>query len=150
MIYLQYHGQLNGPLVRHFIKLRLMKSILILLFFGVSLSTFSQGDFDKRLLAKFSEEQILKMEADHQNSLEYWEYYLDNSYIVVDVPAGKSADEFPALKYKSAEKFNILEEDITMDSVAKKHYQISGTNKMLVLLSSKEFTEKFNEYRANQ
>lgn len=126
-----------------------MKSILILFFLGISLSVFSQGDFDKRLLARFSEQQIVELKAEHPDALAYWNYYLENSYEIIDLPNGKSADEFPEIKFKSASKFNILDEKLTMDGMGKKYYQISGTNQILVLLSSKEFTKKFNESRAN-
>lgn len=127
-----------------------MKTIFILFFLGVSLSAFSQDDFDKRLLVKFSEEQVLKMKSEHPNVLEYWDFYLDHSYVIVDVPEGKSASEYPELKFKSADKFNILAHDITMNSTVKKYYQLPGSNQMLVLLSSADFTKKFNEYRAKQ
>ena len=57
-----------------------MKSILILFFLGVSMSVFSQGNFDKRLLVNFSEEQLNDMAANQSSVLTYWTYYLDNSY----------------------------------------------------------------------
>lgn len=125
-----------------------MKSILILFFLGVSLSVFSQGDFDKRLLVKFSEEQLTDMAANHRSVLTYWTYYLDNSYEIVDIQPGKNIDTYPEIKFKSADKFNILEINADRQQAGKTHFRIKNTNQLLVLDSGDDFVKKYNAYRA--
>lgn len=125
-----------------------MKSILILFFLGVSMSVFAQSDFDKRLLAKYSEEQLTDMAENHSAVLTYWTYYLDNSYEIVDIEAGKNIDMYPEIKFKSADKFNVLEHDAKRQKVGKTHFRIKNTNQLLVLDSGDDFVKKYNAYRA--
>ena len=125
-----------------------MKSILILFFLGVSLSAFTQGDFDKRLLAKFNEERIEELKADHPEVLEYWTYYLDNSFILVNGDAtGKLLASGESIKIKDLKNFNILDYDIHMDRNLRKSYDIKGTNSYLVLLSNDEFSKAYSNQR---
>ncbi|NEN24121.1 hypothetical protein G3O08_11475 [Cryomorpha ignava] len=125
-----------------------MKSILILFFLGVSLSVFSQGDFDKRLLAKFSEERIEELTKDHTAVIEYWTYYLDNSYIIIDGDAtGKLLASGQSIRIKTLKDFNILNYDLHMDRNIRKTYDIKGTNSYLILLSNNEFSKAFSNQR---
>lgn len=125
-----------------------MKFFTLILFLGISVSVFSQTDFDKRLLAKFSQEQLTDMAANHPNILNYWTYYLDHSYEIVDIQAGKDVSEYPEIQFKSPEKFNILKVDATMKKVGKTHFRIKNTNQLLILDSNTGFTKDYNAYRA--
>ena len=125
-----------------------MKFFTLILFLGISVSVFSQTDFDKRLLAKFSQEQITDLAANHPDILNYWTYYLDHSYVIVDIQAGKDVSEYPEIKFKSPEKFNILKIDARMQGVGKTHYRIKNSNQLLILDSSTGFIKEYNAYRA--
>lgn len=125
-----------------------MKLFTLILFLGISMSVFSQTDFDKRLLAKFSQEQITDMATNHPNILNYWTYYLDNSYQIVNIGSGKDVSEYPEIKFKSPEKFNILKVDVRMQKVGKTHYRIKNSDQLLVIDSNTDFTKKYNAYRA--
>lgn len=125
-----------------------MKFFTLILFMGISVSVFSQTDFDKRLLAKFSQEQITDMAANHPEILNYWTYYLDHSYEIVTIQAGKDVSEYPEIKFKSSGKFNILTVDASRQKVGKTHYRIKNSNQLLVLDSTTGFTKKYNAYRA--
>ena len=126
-----------------------MKLFSLILFMGISISVFSQTDFDPRLLAKFSEARIQELSKDHPEVLQYWTYYLDNSYIIVDGDAsGKLlVSTGQSLKIKSLSDFNILKYDIHMDRKVRKTYDIKGTNSYLVLLSNDEFSRAYNNHR---
>lgn len=126
-----------------------MKFLSLILFMGISASVFSQADFDKRLLARFSEAQLNDMAQNHPAVLDYWTFYLDHSYEVVDIEPGKSMDEYPEIKFKSPEKFNILDLDVSMLKKGKTHFRIKNSNKLLILDSNEGFVEKYNAYRAN-
>lgn len=128
-----------------------MKLFTFILFLGISVSAFSQADFDKRLLERFSEEQIQALTLEQSPALDYWNYYLDHGYEIVDVPTGKTttASQFPEIKYKSKEKFNVLDLGVSMDAKTKKYFKIRGSNQLLMLYSRDEFSQLFNEYRMN-
>lgn len=126
-----------------------MKSVFIILFMGIGVQLFAQVDFDSRLLSKFDKAQLQQLAENQSPVLDYWTYYLDHGYQVVDVPAGKSADAYPEIKYKSAKKFNILDLGVSMNRDTKKYYRIEGTNQMLLIYSSDEFSKLFNAHRQN-
>lgn len=124
-----------------------MKSILIVLSLFCFSSIYAQSDFDERLLVMFDESQITQFQQSDSPALDYWTFYLDNSYEIVDRPEGKNVGDIEELKIKNLEKFNILDSNLTMDRHAPKYYRIKGSDKMLVLLSGTEFTEKYNAYK---
>lgn len=125
-----------------------MKLFTLILFLGISVSVFSQTNYDKRLLAKFSQEQITDMAVNQRSILNYWTYYLDNGYKVVDVPSGKNMDEYPEITYKSAEKFNILKLNTQISNLGQTYFRIKNSNQLLILDSSSHFIQKYNAYRA--
>jgi hypothetical protein len=96
----------------------------------------------------FDESQIVQFQESDSPALDYWTFYLDNSYKIVDKPEGKNVSDIEELKIKSLEKFNILDSDLAMDRLAPKYYRIKGSDKMLVLLSATEFTENYNAYKS--
>lgn len=112
------------------------------------MSVFSQGNFDKRLLVNFSEEQLNDMAANQSSVLTYWTYYLDNSYEIIDIEPGKNLEMYPEIKFKSADKFNILELKVQMQKMGKTHFRIKNSNQLFVLDSKDQFIEKYNAYRA--
>lgn len=126
-----------------------MKFILMLFFIGFSAYAFSQGDFDKRLLAKYGEKQLKDMAANHPDVLDYWTFYLDNSYEIVDIQPGKDLSSYPEIKFNSPEKFNILSLNTPMLQKGKMYFRIKNQDKLLVLDSNLEFIERYNAYRSN-
>lgn len=125
-----------------------MKSVLIALGLFCFGSAFAQSDFDERLLEKFSEERIKSLTEDQPAVIEYWTYYLDHSYMIVDGDAtGKLLASGETIKIKNMDNFNILKYDIHMDRSKRKTYSIAGTNSYLVLLSNDEFSKAFSNQR---
>lgn len=128
-----------------------MKStILLVAIFFCGLALHAQESYDTRLEAKYSKEQLAKLQENESQAIDYWTYYLDNSYEIVDVIPGKSAEGYEEIKIKNIDSFNILELGIEMDRSTNKYYQIKGTNQMLVLLSNEKFVEKYNSNRSQQ
>lgn len=126
-----------------------MRFFLILFFVGISAYAFSQDDFDKRLLAKYSKDQIADFQKNHDAVLNYYSFYLDNSYILVDSEkTGKQLiSNEHELKIKDLNDFNILAYNLTMDRTSRKIYKIKGSDTFLVLLSNSEFTDLYNRQR---
>jgi len=127
-----------------------MKSILTFFFIGISAYAFSQGDFDKRLLVKFDAEQLKDMAVNHPDILDYWTFYLDHSYEIVDLEPGKNLSEYGEIKFSSSENFNILSINAPMQQMGKTLFRIKNKDKLLILDSSEAFIEKYNTYRSNK
>jgi hypothetical protein len=124
-----------------------MKSTLFLLFILAFGSSFSQDNYDSRLLSKFSEERILELQQDHSSVLDYWSFYLDHSYEIVDMPLGKMNSDLPEIDVKKKKQFNILDYDLKGAGEQKTIYRLKGTNQILILHSASEIAQAFNEYR---
>lgn len=134
--------------------------LIVLLFAGVSSFSQQLASIDNRLRARFSDEYLLYMQQNLPEDLEYFTWFLDNSYIIKDV-GFSGMDRFPKLRYFDAETkqigaevtdfdeatFNIMEYAIDADGNETKAYVIGNTGKALVLLSNKDLTEKYNKYR---
>jgi hypothetical protein len=127
-----------------------MKTFLLVLFLCGSIGLSAQTDFDQRLLAKFSEEQIADLQEDHSSVIEYWEYYLDNSFEIVTIPGQKSTQGFETVEIDDPNNFNVLNSGLNMARYASKTYRIAGTNKLLVLMGNDAFSKKFNAYRSKK
>ena len=122
-----------------------MKSILILFFFGVSLSAFSQGDFDQRLLAKYSEEQLAALEQKNPDLVGYMEYYLDYGYTILPKSAlndQKSAGTI-ALKSLKPGKINIFDSYVSFPLDHDVYYEIEGESDVLVLYAREKSMQMY-------
>lgn len=126
-----------------------MKYILHIACFFFAASVFAQSEFDDRLLAKFSEEQLEDYRENHPGVLDYWNFYIDNSYeIASDLPLEKlNGNDLVELKIRNIDKFNILEEDLHPDGYSSKYFRIKGSNDVLILFSKSEIAERFNAHR---
>lgn len=124
-----------------------MKNLLTLFFLAAAVVAYGQTDFDKRLLAKFSEERIKELQETQPQIIEYWTYYLDESYQIVGSSDGKVLPSEKTVKIKDFKNFNILELDVHMDRSLSKSYKIKSTGDYLVLMSNEAFSAKFNRSR---
>ncbi|HKL39043.1 MAG TPA: hypothetical protein VJ894_00090 [Cryomorphaceae bacterium] len=125
-----------------------MKTLFTFLVLGLGVSALGQADFDTRLLAKYSEERINQLLEEQPSVIEYWTYYLDHSFTIVDEQSGKSFLTDETIKIKDVENFNVLELDIYMDRKKPKAYRIKGTNKFLILKSNDQFSQAYSLNRS--
>ena len=139
-----------------------MKKIILLFVLVISMITaFSQvSQIDSRLYAKYSEEDLLDMQRNRPEDLEYFNWFVENSYVIKDV-ANPEALDYPKLRYLdnetksvgcevtefNADNFNIMEYAVGVNQKTSVAYTIGNTGKVLVLYSNKDLTEKYNEYR---
>jgi len=124
-----------------------MKNLLTLIFVATVAFAYGQTDYDNRLLAKFSEERIKELQQTQPQIIEYWTYYLDESYQIVGTADGKTLPSEKTIKIKDFNNLNILELDVQMDRSMSKSYKIKSTGEYLVLLSNEAFSAKFNRSR---
>ena len=128
-----------------------MKTLFTLLVLAISIGSMGQSQFDQRLLARYSEERIAELSEKQPSSIEYWTYYLDHSYMIVDGGAtGKTIDTDEEVKIKDIDDFNILALGIHMDGKRQKAFHIKGTNQYLILKSSDQFSKEFSRNRVSK
>lgn len=139
-----------------------MKKIILLFVLVISMITaFSQvSQIDSRLYAKYSEEELLDMQRNRPEDLEYFNWFVENTYVIKDV-TNPGALNYPKLKYldnetKSegcevtefdADNFNIMEYAVNVGQKKSVVYVIGNTGKALVLYSNEYLTKLYNEYR---
>jgi len=120
-------------------------TIVAFLAFNVSVFAQSNADFDSRLLSKFSKKEIKKLS---NAELEYWTYYLENSFEIVDIPKEKP-DAVPAtitLSSMDKSEINVFKLGLKSHEFARDYVRIEGTNKMLVILPLSEIDKNFKAH----
>lgn len=118
----------------------------LLFFVGLmafSAPMFSQVDYDQRLLAKFPEEKIKELLVSNPEIIRYWTFFLDHSWEVVKPAPGKSTENYPLVKIKIREDFNILETDLTPGQESPQYFRLQNGN-LLVLKSRAQISRELN------
>ena len=112
-----------------------MKSILMLFFLGFSAYAFSQGDFDKRLLVKYSEDQLTALQQKNPDIVGYMEYYLNHGYTIMPKSELNGQVSAGTVKLKSLKpnKVNVFDADVSFPLDHDVYYNIEGKNEVLVL-----------------
>jgi len=117
---------------KHFIVF--LFALPLLLFINSTSLAQDRPDADERLLVKFSKIELRDM---NNEDLEFWNFYLDNSIVVKDIPVGKE-DGIPLkldLSPDKAKDVDILTLGLEPHNYVKRYYQLKDTNKMLMLYS---------------
>jgi len=139
-----------------------MKKIILLSMLVISgITAFSQDlPIDSRLSAKYSEEDLLDMQQNRPQDLEYLNWFVENSYVIKEV-VDPEVLNYPKLKYMDretkmegsevtefdAENFNIMEYGFEIAAKSSNVYKIGDTGKLLVFYSSDDLTKLYNEYK---
>jgi hypothetical protein len=138
-----------GPHLASAIKPYLQMKVFFTLLLGAFALGLSAQGYDARLLAKYSDVQIKKLQQTHPEIIAYWTYYLDHGYEVIEIPIGKGEVLWQEIKMPSRKSFNILSSGLVSDRLSPKYYRIAGTNKLLMLLSGEEVARRFNQHSKN-
>jgi hypothetical protein len=103
---------------------------------------------DPRLYDALSQAEINEMLDKNPFLIEYYNYFLDYSFKIIEQPKGKSV-ELPVVVIPDVENFNILsvqkKQKLQRSWDSQTYYSIKGTNKILVFISEREFTKRLNE-----
>jgi len=124
-----------------------MRILFLLLFLCLGGVASAQVGFDQRLLAKFNQDQLNSLKVSNPEILAYWNFYLDHSFVIIDMPAEKDFETIKTLKVSDVNNINILELHLTMDRLHAQLFKIEGSNKLLRLLSNDAFAKEFNVHR---
>lgn len=124
-----------------------MKFILMLFFLGFSAYAFSQGDFDKRLLVKYSEDQLTALEQKNPDIVGYMEYYLNHGYTIIPKSAlsGQVSAGTIVLKSLKPKKVNVFDADVSFPLDHDVYYNIEGEDDVLVLHGRTKMMEMFHD-----
>ena len=110
-----------------------------------STGTLSAQDFDNRLLAGFSLEELEAMQADNPDELKLMEVFAKEGFLIMDYPKQKKGalDPSTALSIADLEKFNPLAFELKPHDHARIYYPIAGNDaKMIAILPRTELKSK--------
>jgi hypothetical protein len=116
-----------------------------------SATTFAQVEIsiDERLYDVFDATFLKKLQADKSFHLHYYNFSLDNSYEIIEIPKEKNM-KLPKVKIKDLSKINILklqqEQKLTKSYDTPTYYQIKGSDKFLMIRSEKDFIKRLNQH----
>jgi len=134
-----------------------------LLLFGVllfTLNSFAQIS-DPKLSAVYSPEQLNNLKNTMPGSIDYLNYYVNNSYRIVDFPTEK-AIEHRMLKKIDPLTGQTINQEITINDIrdfnpylfnckpqmtSRTYYKIGNTGKMLIMYSHKEIQAGFKQWQ---
>ena len=109
---------------------------------------------DARLIDYLGKEKVEILQKNNPDLIRYYNYFLDNSYMVSTVPQDKIADNsFPELILPlqgtkvDTKKLNVLKLNIQRKYDQRLYFKVKDSHDIFVFLSEKEFMEKYNAYR---
>ncbi len=137
-----------------------MKNNYILTFlFLLSLTTFAYTQqqsnhtnlpIDSRLFDAFDGEYLENLRTGNPFLLQRWNFYLDNSWYLTELPTEKAQAEYPSIRIDDVNNINIflLERKFQLRRDWEKQmiYKIEDSDQALVFIPGKDFTRKLNEY----
>jgi hypothetical protein len=104
---------------------------------------------DPRLYDALSQSEVNEMLAKNPFLIEYYNYFLDNSFKIIEQPKGKKL-ELPTVVIPDIQHFNILVvqkgQKLQRNWDNQTYYSIKNTDKILVFISEKEFTQRLNKH----
>ena len=104
---------------------------------------------DPRLYAALSQSEVNEMLDKNPFLIQYYNYFLDHSYKIISQPKNASL-ELPTVVITDMGNFNILvvkkEQKLKRAWENQTYYAIKNTDKILVFISEREFTQKLNEH----
>ncbi|MBI1223909.1 MAG: hypothetical protein GC192_01615 [Bacteroidetes bacterium] len=139
-----------------------MKKFLFFSFlFSFSFSTFVKAQselshtttpIDSRLFETYSGDYLENLQTANPFLLKRWNFYLDNSWYLTELPAEKDSDSYATIRIEDLNNFNIFsierKFELKRDWEKRLVCNIEGSNHVLVLLSGKEFNEKLSRHLA--
>lgn len=128
-----------------------MRFLLMFFFIGISAYAFSQGDFDKRLLVKYSSDQLTALDQKNPDIVGYMEYYLDHGYTIMPKSAVDGVASAGTVKLNSLKpnKINVFDADVSFPLNQDVYYDIEGKDEVLVLHNRKWTMEMFYKNQKN-
>jgi hypothetical protein len=142
------------------------KNLFFILFFlilGVSYAQVSKSQVipDPRVVEVFGQETVNFYLENKPSVIQYYNFFLENSYSIQEIPQEKIGDlsSLPELKLKEKfqtdyvdytdkgiENLNVMKYDLQIDPNVGPIYRLGNTNKLIIFLSGKEIQNLYNKY----
>jgi len=129
--------------------LLVIASVITILF-----SSFTGIQPDQRIIDYLGQEKVDIIVKNNPDLIRYYNYFLENSYMVSEVPQEKLIDnnfaviDLPLTNGKVDTKaLNVLKLEIQRKYDERSYFKVKNSNEIFVMLSEKEFMEKYNNYR---
>ena len=106
-------------------------------------SVSAQDKVDNRLLSKFSKKELKALDSE---TLEYWTFYLENSFEIAELPKGKgdnAVEQTIRLKSMDKKDINVFKLGLEPHEYARDYFRIEGTDKMIIVLPHTEIDKNF-------
>jgi hypothetical protein len=131
-------------------KLLQISLMLAMPFFGFSQDKNVSTEPDSRLKEAFTQEEIAFWVVNNPFLIQRYNFYIDHVWTIIDVPADKLVGaDYKEVQIADPTNFNFLvvEKDnkLVRQFDRSVTYRIKGHDKLLVLLSEKEFTNRLNK-----
>jgi hypothetical protein len=122
----------------------------------------SQVIADPRVIEVFGQETVTFYLENNPSIIQYYNFFLDNSYSIQDMPQEKMGElqNIPELKLKESfqtdyvdysekgiENLNIMKFDFQIDPNVGPIFRLGNTNKLIIFLSGKEIQNLYNKYK---
>ena len=122
-----------------------MRIIILLLILCLGSASYAQkSQADPRLSQRFSDAQLSSMD---ESRVAYWNYYLENSFTVMDIPTEKasSLSDLETIEFSSKDFHGF---SMMLDAYQKEgaYLKFQGENKMVQIKPIGQFIEEFNTY----
>jgi len=134
--------------------MRKIKHFTTLILSFLLFSSFTKVVPDARLVEYLGQEKLAILQKNDPDIIVYYNYYLDNSYILQTIPADKlEGGNYQTLKLPlrggkvDTQKLNVLKLDIQRKYDQRVYYKVEGSSEVLIFLSEKEFMKKYNAFR---
>jgi hypothetical protein len=138
-------------------KITNMKKKLLVLFGILPLLLSAQNQpaktsIDPRIYAAYGHEYVDRIAQTNPFLIQYWTFYLDHAFAVMDVPTEKEDDVIhPVIKVANLKQINILqlEKDLQIKPYWDRLsiYRIANTEQLLVYYPTDNFIRELNEWR---
>ena len=112
-----------------------------------TIGTLSAQDFDQRLLAGFTIEELENMQQNDPSELKLMEIFVERGTVFMDFPKGKDnpLDPNTAIVVEDENNFNPLSFNLKPHKEARLYFPLEGKNRMVMVLPRTELTQLINE-----
>ena len=123
-------------------------TLLIIAFVATSFSVVAQSnEIDKRLLAKYTAEEINTVKTENPQEYKFLTYCIDNAFYIAEMPQEKikaNPSKFGEVSIKNIKKINFYDLNIPLKENDYQSFVIKGTQKVLMIKSKTHILRELN------
>jgi len=123
-------------------------TLLIIVLIATSFSLVAQNNkIDKRLLVKYSTEELTAIKAEKPAEYSYINHCIENAFYIAEMPVEKikaNASHFGEISIKNIKKINFYDLNIDIKENDYQTFVIKGTTKVLMVKSKTHILRELN------